>query len=158
MLVAATLEDSELVAVKNLADFDNPALDDLSILYEFQSAVTNSFARLREYVESGQNSGKRFAGYGGWGRGVTALAMSGLTARHLEFVVDGNLNLHGCYTPVTSLPIVNPHLVTKEVVDEIIVFNYAYIHEIRNTLSAFIESGGRVVSVIDLLCPPELST
>jgi hypothetical protein len=77
--------------------------------------------------------------------------MAGLTTNHLEFVVDGNRNLHGCYTPVSSLLIVGPDSITKALVDEIIVFNYAYINEIKNTLSTFIQNGGRVVSVIDLL-------
>ena len=151
MLVAATLEGSELVAAPNLSAFENPELDKLSTFLEFQAAVSRSFARLRQHVENGKGAGKRFAGYGGWGRGVTTLSMAGLTANHLEFVVDGNRNLHGCYTPVTSLPIVGPDSVTREAVDEVIVFNYAYINEIRNTLSEFIENGGRVVSVIDLL-------
>jgi 2-polyprenyl-3-methyl-5-hydroxy-6-metoxy-1,4-benzoquinol methylase len=151
MLVAATPEGSELVAAPNLSVFECPELDKLSTFLEFQAAVSRSFVRLRLHVESGKAAGKRFAGYGGWGRGVTTLAMAGLTANHLEFVVDGNRNLHGCYTPVTSLPIVGPESVNRQAVDEVIVFNYAYINEIRNTLSEFIERGGKVVSVIDLL-------
>ncbi len=151
MIVAATPEGSELVAAPNLSAFECPELDKLSTFLEFQAAVSRSFARLRMHVESGKAAGKRFAGYGGWGRGVTTLAMAGLTPKHLEFVVDGNRNLHGCYTPVTSLPIVGPESVNRTVVDEVIVFNYAYINEIRNSLSEFIESGGKVVSVIDLL-------
>lgn len=154
MLVAATPEGSELVAAPNLSDFECPILDNLSTFLEFQASVSHSFARLRQYVEDGKNMGKRFAGYGGWGRGVTTLAMAGLTANHLAFVVDGNRNLHGCYTPVTSLPIVGPDSVTIEAVDEVIVFNYAYINEISDTLSEFIKNGGRVVSVIDLLRKP----
>ncbi len=157
MLVAATPEGSELVAAPNLAAFECPELDKLSTFLEVQAAVSRSFARLRQHVESGKADGKRFAGYGGWGRGVTTLAMAGLTANHLEFVVDGNRNLHGCYTPVTSLPIVGPESVNRQAVDEVIVFNYAYINEIRTTLSEFIECGGKVISVIDLLREPTAS-
>ncbi len=151
MLVAATLENSELVAAENLSAFENPELDKLSTFLDFQAAVSGSFARLRGYIETGKLAGKRYAGYGGWGRGVTTLAMAGLNEKHLEFVVDGNKNLHGCFTPVTSLPIVGPESVSRDVVDEVIVFNYAYINEIRSTLSTFIENGGKVISVIDLL-------
>lgn len=151
MLVAATPEGSKLVAAPNLSAFESPELDKLTTFLDFQAAVSRSFARLRQHVENGKCAGKRFAGYGGWGRGVTTLAMAGLTEKHLKFVVDGNPNLHGCYTPVTSLPIVGPEAVIRDAVDEVIVFNYAYINEIRNTLSAFIDNGGTVVSVIDLL-------
>lgn len=156
MLVAATTENSDLIAAPNLSTFGSSELDQLPTFLSFKDAVSRSFARLRQHVENGKYEGKRFAGYGGWGRGVTTLAMAGLTDRHLEFVVDGNRNLHGCYTPVTNLPIVGPELVTKEVVDEVIVFNYAYIDEIRITLNSFMENGGRVVSVIDLLREPAI--
>jgi SAM-dependent methyltransferase len=151
MLVAATPDGSELVAAKNLSAFESPELDKLQTFLEFQSDVSRSFARLRQYVENGKNKGMRFAGYGGWGRGVTTLAMTGLTTNHLEFVVDRNLNLHGCYTPVSKLPIVSPDLVNKKNIDEVVVFNYAYINEIKDSLSKFIEDGGRITSVIDLL-------
>lgn len=151
MIVAATPESSELIAAPHLSSFENPELDQLSTFLEFQSAVMRSFANLRGYVEARQQEGKRLAGYGGWGRGVTTLAMAGLTQKHLEFVVDGNRNLHGCFTPVTSLPITAPESVIRSVVDEVIVFNYAYINEIRRTLADFIAQGGKVISVIDLL-------
>lgn len=151
MLVAAAPEASEFKSADGLSSFHNPELDKLSTFTAFQASVSRSFTSLRRYIEAGKQSGLRFAGYGGWGRGVTTLAMAGLTANHLEFVVDGNPNLHGCYTPVTSLPIVGPESVNRDSVDQVIVFNYAYIQEIMDTLSVFIGNGGKVVSVIDLL-------
>lgn len=151
MLVAATLENSDLLASPDLSHFERPELDDLSTFLEFQSEVSTSFSSLREHIRRGKNIGKRFAGYGGWGRGVTTLAMGGLTNEYLEFVIDKNPSLNGCYTPVTNLPIVQPDSVRIKSVDEIIVFNYAYIKEIRQDLSEFIDCGGNVVSVLDLL-------
>jgi hypothetical protein len=79
--------------------------------------------------------------------------MAQLGERHLEFVVDGNPNLLGCYTPVTGLRIRGPDSVTRSAVDEVIVFNYGYIEEIRKTLADFALKGGRVLSVLDLLAP-----
>ncbi len=155
MLVAATPEGSKVAEAPGLASFADPRLDELSTFMNFQASVSRSFTHLRHYVEKGRANGLRFAGYGGWGRGVTTLAMAELTHRHLEFVVDGNRNLHGCFTPVTGFPIRGPDSVTREAVDEVIVFNYAYIDEIRKTLAGFIEDGGKVLSVIDLLAVPD---
>ena len=84
--------------------------------------------------------------------------MARLSAEHLEFVVDGNPNLRGCFTPVTGFRIEDPEAVSRKAVDEVIVFNYGYIEEIRQTLSGFIANGGKVVSVIDLLTDPVVST
>jgi len=157
MLVAATPADSEIAEAPGLDSFEDPRLDQLHTFQDFQESVSRSFANLREYVEAGRASGRRFAGYGGWGRGVTTLAMARLTSEHLEFVVDGNPNLRGCFTPVTEFPIEQPESVSREVVDEVIVFNYGYLEEIKSTLSGFIADGGKVVSVVDLLAPPVLS-
>lgn len=151
MLVAATPEVSEVEEAPDLASFEDPRLDELRTFQDFQASVSRSFGNLREYIETGRASGRRFAGYGGWGRGVTTLAMARLSAEHLEFVVDGNPTLRGCFTPATGFPIQGPESVSRDTVDEVIVFNYGYIEEIRSTLSGFIESGGRVVSVLDLL-------
>ena len=151
MLVAATLENSELRPAPDLERFYNSELDKVSSLLDFQTAVLRSFKKLRQYVIENKLKGKRLAGYGGWGRGVTTLAMANLTDEHLEFVIDANTSLHGCYTPVTGIPIVSPDIVSRDSVDEIIVFNYAYMREIKETLSVFIAEGGRVLSVVDLL-------
>jgi hypothetical protein len=158
MLVAATPEDSEVRETPDLASFEDPRLDDLRTFQDFQASVTRSFGTLRRYIEAGRASGRRFAGYGGWGRGVTTLAMAGLTAEHLEYVVDGNPNLRGCFTPVTGFRIEDPDSVSREAVDEVIVFNYGYIEEIERTLARFIADGGQVVSVIDLLTDTVVST
>ena len=158
MLVAATPEGSEVEEAPDLASFADPRLDDLGTFRDFGASVSRSFDHLREYIEAGRASGRRFAGYGGWGRGVTSLAMARLSAEHLEFVVDGNPNLRGCFTPVTGFRIEDPEAVSREAVDEVIVFNYGYIEEIRRTLSGFIADGGKVVSVIDLLTDTVVST
>jgi predicted dehydrogenase/SAM-dependent methyltransferase len=151
MLVAATLDGSEILAKPGLDAFADPRLDELSTFGEFKDSVSRSFEAVRQYVEAERKKGRRLAGYGGWGRGVTTLAMAELGEKHLEFVVDGNANLHGCYTPVTGLRITGPEEVSRTTVDEVIVFNYGYLSEIKQTLSSFISAGGRVVSVLDLL-------
>lgn len=151
MLIAATPQDSDLVEKPGLASFENKHLDELSTFLAFQESVSRSFAHLRDYIQEGKKKGKKYIGYGGWGRGVTTLAMAGLNETHLDFVVDGNQSLHGCYTPVTEFPIRGPAAIMRDEVDEVIVFNYAYIEEIKNGLQEFIENGGKVISVIDLL-------
>lgn len=151
MLVAATPIASDVKESENLAVFEDPLLDKLQTFLDFQSSVAQSFASLRAYIEAGRASGRRFAGYGGWGRGVTTLAMAKLSDKHLEFVVDGNPNLRGCFTPGTGFRIKGPESVSRKTVDEVIVFNYGYLGEIKKTLANFIAAGGSVVSVIDLL-------
>lgn len=151
MLVAATPIQSRRKQIKNLDTFKKENLDNLETFIAFQGDVKTSFKKLRKYIEDGKTQGRKFVGYGGWGRGVTTLAMAQLNHSHLEFVVDGNLSLDGCVTPVTNFPIKPPSAINNNDVDEVIVFNYAYINEIKITLKEFITKGGKVNSVIEFL-------
>ena len=119
MLVAATPENSRVEKAPGLGSFEDPRLDELATFHNFGASVSRSFGNLRDYIEAGKASGRRFAGYGGWGRGVTTLAMARLSAEHLEFVVDGNPSLRGCFTPATGFRIEEPASVSREVVDEV---------------------------------------
>lgn len=151
MLIAAGLEGCKLSQKTPLKLSSFEALDQLSTLKEFNLSVMQAYDNLRFYISSKKNKGKRLAGYGGWGRGVTTLAMAGLDKSYLEFVVDKNPKLHGCFTPVTHLEIVSPTYVTRARLDEIVVFNYAYLDEIRNAHSKFIAEGGIIKSVIEVM-------
>ena len=151
MLVAAALDNSKVKARDGLEVHETPELDHFATLTDFQEQVSLSFSRLRRYVDIGKSQGKKFAGYGGWGRGITTLAIAGLGPNDLEFVVDANQNLSGCFTPVTNIPIISPDLLTIDRVDIVIVFNYGYFDEICESNSQFISDGGVFVSVQDLL-------
>lgn len=151
MLIAATPKDSSIKQLRDLNEFSSPKLDDLDSLVRFKQNVEHSFANLKNHVETGLTQGKKYVGYGGWGRGVTTLAMAKFTKKHLQFVVDGNAKLHGGFTPATKIPIKGPDSITIDTADEVIVFNYAYIDEIKSLLGDYIKSGGKVISVLDLL-------
>ena len=158
MLVAATPAGSEVEEAPDLASFEDPRLDELGTFQDFGASVSRSFDQSARVHRGREGERAPFRGLRGWGRGVTTLAMARLSAEHLEFVVDGNPNLRGCFTPVTGFRIEDPEAVSREAVDEVIVFNYGYIEEIRQTLSGFIADGGKVVSVIDLLTDTVVST
>lgn len=153
MLIAAGLEGCNLSQKTplNLAAFES--LDRLSTLREFNSSVSRAYNNLRSYITSEKNKGRRLVGYGGWGRGVTTLAMAGLDKSYLEFIVDKNPKLHGYFTPVTHFEIVSPTCVTRDRIDEVVVFNYAYLDEIRDAHSKFIAEGGIIKSVIEIMNP-----
>lgn len=151
MLIVAGLEGCQLSPQKPLDLSAFETLDQLSTLKEFSSAVARAYGNLRLYIKSEKSKGKRLAGYGGWGRGVTTLAMAGLDKSYLEFVADKNVNLHGCFTPATHLEIVSPAYITRDRIDEVVVFNYAYLDEIKDAHSQFIADGGVIKSVIEIM-------
>jgi hypothetical protein len=76
------------------------------------------------------------------------LAMAGLGPEDIAYLCDQNTSFHGLYTPATHIPVVAPEHVHQEPVDELVVFSYAYLEEIRSRLSPF---AGKFTSILDLM-------
>lgn len=87
---------------------------------------------VKNYISQKSSESYKFAGFGGWGRGVGSIAQAELTEKHLSCVFDNNPNLHNCYIPSTKIPIYLPKNTYLKDINEIIVFNYAYIEEIAS--------------------------
>lgn len=155
MLVAAVPLASSRLAVEGLEDMKASKLESLSTYESFAESVSLAFANIRRFVFDSRQEGKILAAYGGWGRGVTSLAMAGLGPKEIKFVIDSNERLHGKYTPVSSIPIVSPAEVSRVDVDIIIVFNHAYMEDIAKTMKEFLNKGGVLISVLELLKPVE---
>lgn len=151
MLIAAGLKGCRHKPAVEVRQEDYAYLDDWNTYQEFETVIYGSFNRLRAYVQDKVNSGKKVAGYGAWGRGVTTMAMAKLTGKDLVFVCDRNPFLHGKFTPGSQVPIMPPEHLFSNPPDEVIVFNYGYMEEIRRQLDPYTQAGGRLVSVLDLL-------
>lgn len=118
---------------------------------DFGVAVAQSYERFRDYIRSRRASGKRLAGYGAGGRGVMTMAMAGLTSDDLEFVCDQNASFHGLRAPCSHVPVVSAEHLLDHPVDEVIVFSFGYMEEIREQLSHYLARGGTLTSLLDVL-------
>lgn len=125
--------------------------DERSTYVAFASDAEARLRALREYVRDARAAGKTVAGYGAGGRGVLTIAQAGLTADDIAYVCDGNRAFHGKLMPGSRVPVVSPSQLQLEPVDEVIVFSYGYIDEIRASQAAVEASGTRFSSLIDLL-------
>lgn len=151
MLIAAAFNSSayEEFIPQDLSDSES--MRSVLGLDAFAHEVKGAFKQLLTHVQSLRSKGYRVSGYGGWGRGVTTMAMAHLSTAELDCVYDKNPELDGCFTPSTGIPIKTPSTLSKSVCDVLIVFNYAYMAEIKHDLSAFLADGGSIISVMDLL-------
>lgn len=120
----------------------------------FASDVERSHEALRNWVRDRRASGARVAGWGAGGRGVMTLAYAGLTSDDISYLVDRNPHAHGWLAPASHAPVVPPSHLDVEPVDDLIVFSYGYIDEIREQVENEFDSSPRLVSVLDLLRVP----
>ena len=151
LLIAAAPQTTIHAADERATAGERNPLDDWPVYAEFAAQAEQSFERLRAHVGTQRAQGRRVAGYGAGGRGVMTLAMAGLTAADVAFLCDRNTGCHGRYTPVTHIPVVPPEQLATEPIDEVVVFSYGYMDEIRAAGRAVEERGGRFVSLLDLL-------
>lgn len=117
----------------------------------FARDVGRRLAGLREHVRHSRNAGRRVAGYGAGGRGVMTLAQARLTAGDIAYLCDQNAGFHGLFTPATHIPVAPPQRLRDDPVDEVIVFSYGYMREIRAALADVEARGTRFVSMLELL-------
>ncbi len=128
-----------------------PPRDPTADLDAFARDVAARLGSLREHVRRQRGAGRRIAGYGAGGRGVMTLAQAGLGAEDIVYLCDQNPSFHGLLTPATHVPVAPPQRLRDDPVDEVIVFSYGYLAEIRAALADVAARGTRFVSMLDLL-------
>ena len=98
---------------------------------EFILQLSKANKAVKTYINGLSSENYRVSGFGGWGRGIGSIAQAELTEKELYCVFDNNQNLNECYIPGTNIPIYSPSKEKLDEINEIIVFNYGYIEEIR---------------------------
>lgn len=151
LLIVATPEGSNVTESDFKADPADVALESWDRLERFGDDVRTGILRFKNYLQTRRAEGARIAGYGAGGRGVMTLAMAGISNREIEYLCDQNSSFHGLLTPATHIPVVSPDHAESDPVDELIVFSYAYMSEIRERLHHFAGRGGRFTSILDLI-------
>jgi SAM-dependent methyltransferase len=149
LLVAATPVGSNLAreAVPDIPvdSYTNPAY-----LARFGKSVMTSLDRFAAIIRAGRDQGLTFAGYGAGGRGVMTLAAVAKPG-DFQYVCDQNTSMHGLFTPVSHIPVMPPEELDRNPVDQVVVFSFGYMDEIRQRCEPILARGGKVVSMLDLL-------
>lgn len=125
--------------------------DDRCTYTDFAADAVARLRGLAGYVRDARAAGRTVAGYGAGGRGVLTIAQAGLTADDIAYVCDGNGAFHGKLMPASRVPVVAPSQLRLQPVDEVIVFSYGYIDEIRSMHADVEAAGTTFISLIDLL-------
>ncbi len=79
------------------------------------------------------------------------LAMAGLDQTDVAYLCDRNPSFYGFLTPRSHVPVVSPERLLSDPVNELLVFSFGYLDEIKQQLSEPIERGLKLVSMLDLL-------
>jgi hypothetical protein len=145
------------IGTEHVADPAEPLsrdFDSWETYSSFAGDVDRSHEALRSWVRERRADGRRVAGWGAGGRGVMTLAYTGLDKDNVAYLVDRNPHAHGWLAPASHAPVVPPSHLDVDPVDDLIVFSYGYLDEIREQVENELQSSPRLVSVLDLLRAP----
>ncbi len=112
--------------------------------------ITKGIKNLERYSSLNQRNGKKIAGYGAGGRGVMTLA-SMKNANNFKFLIEKNPKSKNIYAPGSGVPIVNLGHLKENSVDEILVFSYGYMNEIKKDLKNYGYESNQIKSFIDIM-------
>ncbi len=149
LLLLAAPEGSDLAA-RAMGKFELARFGQERTYKEFGELAKVRLGRLAQYARSRRQEGRTLAGYGAGGRGVITMAMAGLDSSIISYLCDRNTAFHGLYTPRSHVPVVGPEYLLANPTDEVIVFSFGYMNEIRRQLGAYTD-GGKLTSFLDLM-------
>lgn len=147
VIIAAKLTNKNKKIKDSLTQLSNK-LKHESAYHEFSNKVYYAHNKLKNYITEQKITGKKIAGYGAAGRGVDTAVLAGLDDKLLTCVYDMNVAFHGKKMPVSNIEVRRPAELFSDNPDELVVFSYGYIDEIKE----FYKSHPvKVVSLLDLI-------
>ena len=112
--------------------------------------IRQGIANLERFVDRFTQNGKKLAGYGAGGRGVMTLAAMSNSSK-LSYLVDKKPKGVGLVVPASGIPLVGIEALGTTPVDNIVVFSFGYMMEIKTELAALGYTDSQFHSLVDIL-------
>jgi hypothetical protein len=147
--VDARAGDAATPAVEDLLRREVEAgLGDLASMRAFGGVVRNLCEATRTRVATLRAAGSPVAAYGAPSRGTTFVNVAGLTAADVAFTVDRDPAKHGRCLPGPRIPIEPIAAIAERRPDEVLVLTWDLRDEVIDTLSGYLDAGGRLLFAI----------
>ena len=130
--------------------FDLPQYKDTGFYTEQASLIYKGINKFESYINNAVLQGKKLAGYGAGGRGIMTLAALN-NAGKLEYLVDKKPKKENVFSPKSHLPVYKINHLATERVDEIIVFSFGYMEEIKADIIKLGYRENQIISMLKIL-------
>lgn len=134
-------------AQKLLAAEKELGLDTLQTFQSYSKQIAQEKKKLMTLLANLKKKGKKIAGYGASGRATIMMAYCGITADHLDFVIDDAPAKQGAYTPGNHLSIVSSDILNDpdNKPDYCLLFAWSFKNEIAKKNKPYLQSGGKFI-------------
>jgi 2-polyprenyl-3-methyl-5-hydroxy-6-metoxy-1,4-benzoquinol methylase len=126
------------------------AFNSIPFYREQAALIERGIANLDAFVSRLSDAGKTIAGYGAGGRGVMTLAAM-RTADKLQYLADKKPKHPGLVAPKSGVPVVGVDSLKKSPVDDVLVFSFGYMNEIKTELGKISYQAHQLHSLLDVL-------
>ncbi len=133
-----------------IEQFDLPKYQDTKFYSEQAALIYQGINKFEAYINNALLEGKKLAGYGAGGRGIMTLAALS-NANKLEYLVDQKPKKQHVFSPKSHLPVYNINHLATERVDEVIVFSFGYMEEIKSDLIKLGYQENQIISMLKIL-------
>jgi len=113
---------------------------------QFAGQIAQRKNLLMALLEEARRKGLHVAGYGASGRANTIIQYCGITAEHVEFIVDDASAKWGYYTPGSHIEVRSREQLTASPPDYLLVFAWSYLNEIAKKCKDYLDRGGKLLT------------
>ena len=146
------------VMTKEGSAFSSKAINEYPLLNYREKAfylaqadeIKKGIQNFERHISEASKSGKTIAGYGAGGRGIMTLSALE-NAGDIKYLVDKKPKSKGVYSPKSHLPVYGIEHLETERVDEVIVFSFGYMDEIKKDLKKMGYNEDQIISMLDIL-------
>jgi hypothetical protein len=122
-------------------------LDPERVTESLHTALVESVAAIRAYLDGAKDLGLTVAGYGAASRTAALLTSAEITSDDVAMIADASTAKHGRTMPGTRVPIVSPDDLVAAQPDRVLLFVSDLLPEVRRAMPGIEQNGGRWVIV-----------
>jgi len=149
-LIFVMAGNNSVWANQAINNYDLPGYDKLDFYRQQADKIYKGISNFEKYIDEKTVEGKTIAGYGAGGRGVMTLAAL-KNSNKLQYLVDKKTKSENVCAPKFHLPVYTIDRLKSEPVDEVIVFSFGYMDEIKKDLIAMGYKENQIHSMLDIL-------
>ncbi|GAB3800203.1 class I SAM-dependent methyltransferase [Humibacter antri] len=122
-------------------------LDPARVTESLHTALVDSVAAIRSYLDRAKEQGLTVAGYGAASRTAALLTSAEVSSDDVSMIADASTAKHGRTMPGTRIPIVSPDELVDAAPDRVLLFISDLLPEVRRAMPGIEQSGGKWVVV-----------
>lgn len=122
-------------------------LTSFSTFKSYSAKIDKSKKDLLSLLKKLKKQGKRIAGYGASGRATMVMSYCGITADHLDYIIDDAPAKQGAFMPGNHLPIVSSQILAdkEKRPDYCLLFAWSFADEIIKRNQHYLKSKGKFI-------------